>query len=178
MQSPSPIWGVLPRNEMKQQISLAYLRMVAATAGINVLDWSSDYEGVDTTVQSGAEFPARIGIKLDIQLKCTSSPNWTKDHLTHQLSRVRYEKLRHEKRLELAMLAVLVVPDDFNDWLDLNEERLHSKCCMYYALTNEWPLIDGDQDSKVVHLSKRDILDPVALNRAMEIAAERDIFSW
>jgi len=164
---------------MKQQMSYAYLYMVAAAAGLSVLEWRSDFDGVDTTLSSDADFGDRRGHKLDVQLKCTSSPNFISGNLlSHQLQRERYLKLKEPKRYQIGMIAVLVLPEDWVDWLDQDEERLLSRSCMYFSLTNSWDHIEEGAESKVVHLSRDDVLNPESIVAAVYKSATEARFPW
>jgi hypothetical protein len=175
-----PPRGVIPMNEIKQLLSVAYLRMVAAAAGVATLGWDSDYDGVDVTLSSGADFGGRVAMKMDVQLKCTSSPSFVADNmLSWRLGRDKYLKLRAPKRYDVAMLAVLVIPhEDYDDWLSQDEERLLARSCMYYSLSDEWDHIADDAASKVVSLSRSRILNADAMNAALQHAADKDVFSW
>lgn len=160
---PAPL-GTLVESERKNQLSVAFLSMVAARAGFVVLEWKADYDGVDVTLRSSVDYGHRYGADLDLQLKCTSSRS--RQHpetVSYPLDRAVYEKLSHPKRFALGALAVLVVPEDINIWLDQTEERLLTKACMYFSPATEWDPISSDAASKTVHCRRSDLLTVDAL---------------
>jgi hypothetical protein len=52
--------GGLPLTEKKQQFSLAYVGIVVAAAGCWVKHHTTDYDGVDITIASSAEYETEL----------------------------------------------------------------------------------------------------------------------
>lgn len=159
--NPVPTTGHLVLSERKNQLSLAFLQMVAASAGYEVGYWSADYNGIDVTLRSYLDYGHRSDAELDLQLKCTSSDSHIHDDcISYPLESKVYKKLSARNRYQLGALAVLVVPDvDATLWLEQDEERLFARGCMYFSPATSWDPIPNGQDKKIVKCLRSDILD-------------------
>lgn len=165
--------GTLTGNEMKQQISIAYIRAVAAAAGMQISRLDVDYDGIDLTLRSFVKYPKIKGSQIDVQLKCTSQLSKIKDdHVEYSLRRGVYEDFNDPNRYQQGMLAVLVVPENIESWLHQDEERLLARGCMYFSLGQTWDAIADDQDSKLVKCPRSNVLDVASLLRLMHEASE------
>ena len=165
--------GTLPEPEMKAQLSLAHISMIAANAGLEILYSSVDYNGVDLTLRSYARYPGVTGADLDVQLKCTSQQDLQhKSHIAWSLERQSYIKLADPDRYSPAVLAVLVVPDDYDQWLDQTEERLLARSCMYFSQASNWEPIAENANSKTIRCLRRDMLNVSSLLELMRLSAE------
>ena len=99
--APAPL-GTMVESEKKNQLSLAYLQMVAATAGFEVAYWKADYNGVDATLRSYARYEGQFGAEIDLQLKCTSHEGHQHaDFISYPLERPVFEKLSDDERFQL-----------------------------------------------------------------------------
>lgn len=164
----------LPVEQMKEQISVAYIRMVAAAAGCTVGDWSADFDGVDISIKSHAEYPEKLGPTLDVQLKCTSKKDVVKaDHIAWQIDERTHKYLASGKRSVPAILAVLVVPEDREIWLDHNEERLLMASTMYWVAGSDIPALPDGQKTLTVHLPRSNRFTREALLGIMRAIGER-----
>lgn len=170
---PAPPRGTLSLSAMKEQLSVAHISMLAAAAGLVRGDWSTDYDGVDMTIKSSARYPGLSGTELDVQLKCTSQVDLlTDEHLAWSLHRLGYEKLQDPERFSLGILAVLVVPESYDDWLDQDEERLLANSRMYYSVATDWDPIAEGAASKTVHCPRANVLDVDSLLGLMSLSAD------
>jgi hypothetical protein len=162
----------MTETEQKNQLSLAYIRMIAANGGFNVGEWNADYDGVDVSLRSYARYPAKWGAEIDLQLKCTShAGHQHADFISYPLERAVYEKLSSPDRFQLGALAVLVVPGEVSDWLHQDEERLLARGCMYFSLAIDWEPIEDGAETKSVRCYRTNILDVDALARLLQTSA-------
>lgn len=154
----------LPGTQMKEQLSIAFIRMVVAAAGCSVASYSTDHDGVDISIKSSAEYSRKLGPQIDVQLKCTARVDvvrsreiaWVIDARTHKY-------LTSEKRQVPALLALLVVPDSIDAWLDHDETRMLTESTMYWIFGLDIPKLPPGQQSITVkiprdHLFTRDTL--------------------
>ncbi|WJJ10803.1 DUF4365 domain-containing protein [Prescottella equi] len=163
----------LPDTQMKEQISIAFIRMVVAAAGCSVLSWSTDHDGVDISIKSSAEYSKRLGPQVDVQLKCTSQAGvvraeeiaWPIDARTHKY-------LTSAKRQAPALLALLVVPDDVDGWLDHDEDRLLTESSMYWTLGADIPPLPVGQKSITVKIPRRQLFTRDTLLGIMDAVGE------
>ncbi|WEX03825.1 DUF4365 domain-containing protein [Rhodococcus sp. RCBS9] len=163
----------LPDTEMKQQISIAYVRMVVAAAGCTVLSWDTDYDGVDISIKSSAEYNVRLGPQIDIQLKCTSQTKVVReDEIAWSIDARTHKYLTSPKRQTPALLALLVVPDDVDGWLDHDESRLLTASSMYWVLGLDIPELPDGQQSITVKIPRANLFTRDALLGIMHAVGE------
>lgn len=165
--------GTLVQSEMQQQLSLASISSVIATAGLTLGRWETDYDGVDLSIRSYAKYPECTGSTIDVQLKCTTQASVLKqDALSWSLESSTHNRFTDPDRIELGVLVVLLVPVTYDDWLHQDERRLKAKGCMYFSSADEWDPIGDGADSKTVHCRRSDILTSDALLQLMHKAAK------
>ncbi|MCS7484482.1 DUF4365 domain-containing protein [Umezawaea endophytica] len=74
--------GDLPHNARKEHFSLAFVRMVVAAAGCSIKAHETDYDGVDITIASSAEYSTFYCPDFELQVKCTTRHDLlTEEHL-------------------------------------------------------------------------------------------------
>lgn len=170
--SLTPPLGTMVETEQKNQLSVAYLQMVAAAAGFEVGEWKADYNGVDVTLRSYATYEFQDGAEIDLQLKCTSHDGRQhQDFISYPLERSVYEKLSSPRRFQLGALAVLVVPGDPTTWLHQDEERLFARGCMYFSPATEWDEMSENSDTKNVRCYRENILSVEGLAGLLQTSA-------
>lgn len=166
--------GALPMNARLEHFSLAFVRMVAAVAGCSIKSHETDYDGVDMTIASSAEYDVYYCPEFELQLKCTSQTHIVRDdHVAWRMAAKPLAKLASPKRFNPACLGVLLIPDVEDEWLELNEERLMTKSRMYWQHAR---LLDqnghDDQATKTVHLPRRNLFDVPHLLEIMKEIGE------
>jgi hypothetical protein len=159
----------LPLSEMKQQFSLAYVRLVVAAAGCSVKSHSTDYDGVDITIASSADWETFWGPEFELQVKCTSQERVVReDVIAWQMDARPFRKLTNPKRFCPAYLGVLLVPGDPETWLDQDEARLITKSRMYWQRAAELGELRPDAATKTVHLPRSNLFDVAQLHGIMK----------
>jgi Domain of unknown function (DUF4365) len=161
--------GELPANAMKELFSEAFVRMVAAAAGCYVKTHSADYDGVDLTITSQADYEIYHGPQLELQLKCTSRQELLREeHLAWQMNAGPYRKLTDPRRYCPAYLGVLLVPGDPLAWLEQDETRLATESRMYWQRARDLePIADGAA-TKTVRLPRSNLFDVEQLQAIMK----------
>lgn len=151
----------LPLPEKKNQLSLAFTHMVASAAGCSIKNHTTDYDGVDITVTSSAEYETWYCPQFELQLKCTEQESryLKDDHMSWPMEAGPFRRLTNEKRYIVAILGVLVVPDLEVPWLDQDEERLLLRGRMYWQWASKLGEISEGKDSKTVHLPTSNLFD-------------------
>lgn len=152
--------GSIPTSAMKEQISRAYVHMVASAAGLTLGAWGTDYDGIDVTLRSKVDFggvSGSLGAELDIQLKCTGQESvvraetvaWSLDARTAKI-------LRAPNRYSLGVFCVMVVPTDPGFWLYHSTDGILARSQMYWIRGQDIPS-PGNNESVTVHLPKKNI---------------------
>lgn len=167
------IYGALPMTARLEQFSIGFVRMVAAAAGCSVKSHATDYDGVDITVTSSADYEVWHGAEIELQLKCTTQQGLLRDEsLAWRMEAQALRKLTL-KRFTPPVLGVLLVPRDDECLLDLNEDRLLTESRMYWQHGH---LLDhnvaADQASKTVHLPRSNLFDVPSLLKIMQEVGE------
>lgn len=168
---PAPRGGMV-ESEKKNQLSIAFMQMIAANAGFEVLTSKSDYNGVDLSIRSDADYPGKYGAEIDFQLKCTShAGHQHPDFISYPLERKIYHKLSRPDRYQLGALGVLVIPADSEDWLHQDEQRLFAKGCMYFSPATEWGQLKESTETQSVRCYRSNILTVDALAGLLQTSA-------
>ena len=166
---------VLPLAAMKEDLSYAYLRMLASSVGFTVGDWSQDYDCRDVTVSSGADYASiggTIGPQIDVQLKSTGqSGKVTATHVQWDLDVRCYKRLSAPNRSTPALLCVLLSPEEPQDWLELDRSRLIAKSTMFWVWGHELPALGDNKSTKRVSIPLENQLTSERLLTLMEVAS-------
>jgi hypothetical protein len=166
--------GSMPVTGMREQLSKAYLHMIASSAGLDLGDWGTDYCGFDVTMSSSVDYsPHLYAPKIDVQLKCTGQESVTKaDHIAWQLETRTVDLLSRPNRSDPSLLCVLVTAADYWDWLHMDQNGLLAKSVMYWLWASDFPAHKPDQESQVVHLPSANVLNPSSILDLMAIASK------
>lgn len=164
--------GLLAENDIKAELSHAYLYAVAARAGYTYQRGAQpDRNSVDAIVESGEEYKP----KLEFQLKSTSSPNVSEDGLRFRLSAKNYDDLREVPRICPMILVVLELPQNRDEWLDCDGEGLTMRRRAWWlSLADEPPT---DAQTKTVMLPQSQLLTPDSIKDLMARARGWDLSS-
>jgi len=123
----------MPYNDKSEALSIAYIRAIAAKAGVNILKSESD-KGVDLRFSKVTE---RNGHYRDISHICLpcqikSTKNWIEkgDNILYDLEVINYNDLINSSYL---LLVLMCLPQTIDQWLLQDEDclRIH-KCCYYW----------------------------------------------
>lgn len=137
-------------NEQKQQLSIAYVRAVAAAAGCKVTREEVDDDSVDVTLGRSGPHGTVRSPRIEVQLKCTAGPTWEEDGLRFRLPLKNYDDLRADGYMIPRILVVLVVPGSATDWLVHSTDYLGIRHCGYWlSLLGMEAYTGGSSDTKV-----------------------------
>jgi len=162
---------LLTPEDRKEQLSLVYVRAVAARAGYLVAVPKPDRDSVDLRIQAGG--PRRPA--LDLQIKATASLQEARGGARpFRLSRKNYDDLRVRTQTP-RLLVVFEMPRVEDRWVTLTNEELVLRRCCYWA-----SLQGGDHESTrgesvTVHLPDRNRLTASSLRELMARSAAGDI---
>lgn len=153
--------------QQKEQFSVAYLRAVAAAAGVTLSRADVDDDSIDWGVVApggAGALPARP--RVELQLKCTSQDVMHQDHLAYALPLKNYNDLRLIDLVVPRILVVVVVPDAVADWLVQTEDQLVVRRCAYWVSLRGRPDVDNEH-SVTVHVPRQQILRPESLQEIL-----------
>ena len=160
----------LSEEDRKAALSFAWLAALSAQAGFSC-DKGTDPDrwSIDAVVRAGPDmYP-----QLDIQLKATSSPSRSKEGLHFQLHRKNYDDLRPTHRRCPALLVVVELPSNPDEWLNCQPDRLTLRKCAWWELMNGYPPIEAG--SHVIILPESQQLDLDGLKGLMEPSRQEQL---
>jgi hypothetical protein len=135
----------LADNDVKSELSYAYLHAVAARAGCecHVAQRHSDGMGVDARLFVEEVFAPPSPLRrftVELQLKATSTPlNLNRGRYAFRLPIDQYDKLRTTDTESPQLLLVLQLPPQPADWLKCSPRALTLKGCAYWASLYDAP---------------------------------------
>ena len=123
-------------NMQMEQLSLAYIRAVAADAGCQVTRPEPDIDSVDGVLMSSFGRRPRI----EFQAKATAQTIFRGDELHFPLPVKNYNELRADTRTP-RILIVLLMPEEESHWLHQTDDELCLRHCAY------WHSLEGQQST-------------------------------
>ncbi len=126
---------MLPRNQRQEALSRAYVRAVAARAGVICADSTLDF-GIDlflraVTARNGGF--ADTGPQLDVQLKSTTRAELRDAQVIHDLEVRAHDVLRPSAAgVTPRVLVLLVLPEDESQWVTQTVDELILRRCAYW----------------------------------------------
>jgi hypothetical protein len=167
-------------NDIKSELSYAYLHAVASRAGCEcqVAGRHSDNQGIDAVVIGSGDFgpDALTRVTILFQLKATSQrPEERQGRLVYDLDIGQYEKLRTTTSDCPFLLLLLQLPPQPGDWLKCSPQMLTlKKCAHWVSLYGAAP--SSNQTTQRVFLPKKNHFSVQALQQLLQrFASEEDI---
>lgn len=172
----------LTENNIKAELSYAYLHAVAARAGFGceVAGRHSDDAGVDAYLRVKerlADDVIHTNFCIEVQLKATSKiPALEADRYSYWLQDVgRYEELRVRTAPMPKLLVVLFLPENAAEWLLHSEEALVARRCAYWVSLWDAPPC-GNRTGQTVYLPCVNVLSVDGLRSvARRLAREEEL---
>lgn len=167
--------GSMPQSAMQEEISKAYVHMVASAAGLTLQRWDTDYGAVDLTLKSYVDYGAPGGYQpaFDVQLKATYQDLGTGDSFGWPINRRTHEKLTNPNRANLSCLAVLALPEEPTLWLNHDTAGLLARSHMYWLRADGFPDLRPGAESVTVTIPKGNRFGPKEALEFMEEAGHR-----
>ena len=126
---------MVPRNLRQEALSRAYVRAIAAQAGVICGDIMQDY-GIDMFLRGlerqGQEY-LDTGPQIDLQLKSTTRAEVREAKVVYDLDVRAYNMLRTAPGTRPRLLVLLVLPDDEAQWVSQSVEELILRKCAYWT---------------------------------------------
>lgn len=164
--------GSMPLGGMKEELSVAYLHMLASATGLTTGQWSQDYDVRDVTLKSSVEYPDLGDAGIDVQLKCTGQESVDRDDtIAWSVTERTLTKLRKTNRATPYLLCVLVTQPNPDVWLYPSLNGLLARSHMYYEWGYKLPVLVSGNATQTVHLPKKNLLTPASLLELMEEAS-------
>ncbi|MFI5710620.1 DUF4365 domain-containing protein [Kribbella sp. NPDC051620] len=144
----------------------AYMRVIAASAGLRVSKEEPEPEGIDLLITRVLPGEHRARARAEFQVKTTSSIATNGGHIRYVMRRADYLSLTGTVGVELDIpryLALVVVPPEMDQWAVIGEDCLTLHRHAYFAdLMGPSQLEDGKQ-SLTVSVPCTNLLTPATL---------------
>jgi hypothetical protein len=148
-------------QQQKEQFSIAYVRAVAAVAGVKAERPEIDDDSVDIRFSIRSIAGASAPPLVEVQLKCTAADVLRTDGVHFPLPRKNYNELRGERTIP-RYLIVVTVPPDLSEWIQQSEDELVLRKCGYWlSLANHGPT--ENETSVNVVLPRGQLFSPSSL---------------
>lgn len=165
----------LPRSHRQEALSRAYVRVVAAQAGVTCGDIVQDY-GLDMYLRGVEETNGEYrdtGPQIDLQLKSTTRTQERGDEVAYDLKVDAYNLLRLESVFRPCFLVLLVLPEDEALWLSQSVEELIVRRCAYgMSLCGAAPT--ANLESIRVYFPRTEVFSTELVHRWMNEARRRN----
>jgi hypothetical protein len=166
---------VLTIEHRREAICRAYIQAVAAQVGLSCSVRDFDY-GIDLTLHqvairtnpaSGAKRYVETGVRLDIQAKTTTRAVIGEETVKYDLEIDNYNDLRDPLAQTPRVLALLVLPESGDEYLDQSPEALCIRGCCYWVSLRGQPST-VNQTKKRVQLPRRQVFSASSVRDLME----------
>jgi len=151
-----------------EQLSRAYVKAVAATAGVATTSPSVDDDSIDLGLSArGVRRP-----RVEMQLKATAASAGGPE-IPFRLERKNYDDLRITDLIVPRILVVVMMPTRASEWLEQSEDVLLMHCIGYWMSLRGQP---GDgRATTTVHVPKKQVFTTDALSAMLRRIAERGL---
>lgn len=166
---------MLTDNDIKEELSYAYLHAVASRAGFGCDRISKDRGSVDVVLSADGGFPADAVLRhavMQIQLKATSQIASGDVEFSFSLPIKNYHELRARSQAP-RLLVVFLMAEDPKHWLTVDESTLIARRCAYWCNLKGEPETDNET-SRSVRIASRNIFSPEALTALMTRVARQE----
>ena len=174
---------LLSENNIKAELSYAYLYAVAVRAGFacEAGNRHEDGIGVDAKLRIRERLEDNsvlTDFTIDIQLKSTSvTPGEANERYSHKLPIKNYNELRSVECAAAQLLIVLYLPNDDSQWLTHSVEKLVFKKCAFWLSLCGAPASDNET-SQTVYIPKENWLSVESLRSLATQFSRREVIEY
>lgn len=166
---------MLSKNDIKEELSYAYLHAIAAKVGYSCDRPSKDRDSIDAQVKARfkeAEEVEFTSPEISFQLKATSTIEIQENKFQFDLPMKNYKDLKKAHPFP-RLLMILILPPDENQWLSVEPEQLIARTCAYWC--NIKPLSDvTNETTKRIDIYTSNILALESLVELMKKSSKRE----
>jgi hypothetical protein len=167
---------VLPRNLRQEALSRAYVRAIAAHAGVICGATENDlgFDLLLRAVESDGQHHWDSGPQLDLQLRSTTQAGMRDAEVIYDLDVRTYDLLRRDSIVRPRLLVLLVLPEDEAQWLTQSvDELIARRCAFWMSLRGAAPTTNQATIRLAIPLAN--IFSVAALHRLIDEAREEDV---
>ncbi len=165
----------MDKEKIKEDLSICYLKLITAVNGIALEDIRHDEDSVDAIIKKIVLLSnnRKFNAQISIQLKSTSSKSQysiNDDGVTYKLKVKNYNDLCMAASMP-SILALLILPEDDESWVDWNKEELSLRGKMFWlSLQNNE--LSSNKESVTVKIPKSNVLNNISVEELLKKVAE------
>lgn len=169
---------MLTENQIKEELSIAYIHAIAAKVGFSCERPKIDMDSIDVEIKSHGYLSPNSTLyspEIKLQLKATSNININDDNIHFSLPVNNYNDLRSNS-MTPRLLVIFELPEDKTEWLQHSAEELIMRKCAYWVNLNGEPET-SNQSTVTVKIPKQQVLSPDELYQLMLSASREELQS-
>ena len=165
-------------EKIKEDLSICYLKTIAAVKGIAVERIEHDEDSVDVIIKKVLNTNKNIQFnsQISIQLKSTSSKSQysiSEQEISYKLKVKNYNDLCMPASMP-SILALLILPEEKEEWTKWTPDELIIKGKMFWLSLQDKEMSDN-KDSVTVKIPKENILNANTIDELIQKVAEEGI---
>lgn len=167
---------MLTCNQIKEEISIAYIHALAAKVGFACEKPSIDMDSIDVVVQENGLIDATSSIyspEIKMQLKSSSAIVPQDGQLHFSLSIKNYNDLR-AKSTSPRLLVLLILPEELHDCVSHSVDNLVIKKCAYWYNLSGLPETTNTSNI-TIQIPETNVLSPETLKDLMLRASKEEL---
>jgi hypothetical protein len=164
---------MVPRSQRQEALSRAYVKAIAAMAGVTCTDAAQDF-GIDQWLRAVEQVGHRYtdsGDQLDVQVRSTIRAVFTETEVLYDLDVRTYDLLRKDRPRCPRILVVVVFPDDEDRWMSQSVEELIIRRCAYWRSFRGAPAVENLNTVRVP-IPRTNVFSVAALRAIMKTLSE------
>jgi hypothetical protein len=155
----------MTEEQQKEQFSIAFVRAVAAAAGVNIYRPEVDDDSVDIGFCTRVVRNRAMRPRLEAQLKCSAGVEEDETAYRFPLKVKNYDELRGDDIVPRVLILV-IVPADANAWLTLTAEQLVLRKAAYWVNLAGLPET-ANTAAVTVSIPKKQLFDVASLRQLL-----------
>ena len=165
-------------EKIKEDLSICYLKTIAAVRGIAAERIGHGEDSVDVVIKKVLNIDKNVSFnsQISVQLKATSSKSQYrigKQEISYKLKVKNYNDLCMPATMP-SMLALLILPEEMEEWTKWTPDELMIKGKMFWlSLQNQE--VSDNKDNVTVKIPKENILNADTIENLIKKAAEEGI---
>lgn len=161
-------------NDIKEELSLAYIHAVASKAGFSVEPVHKDRDSIDLHVCARGHLTqdASWSPMLGIQAKAHVLEPLPETEFSFDLPVKNYRDLS-QRCLVPRILVVLILPEDPDNWFHCSDDGLILRRCAYWRCLRGAPPVENT-GTKRVRISRANAFTPEALRNLLEMVGREE----
>ena len=166
---------MLTDNDIKEELSYAYVHAVASRAGFGCDRVSKDRGSVDVVISADGGFPDDAILQhvvIQVQLKASSQFVSSELDFSFPLPMKNYNELR-ARSMATRLLVVFEMPGEPEHWLTVSGETLIARRCAYWCNLKGESEVENETSRSVKILTKN-VFTPAALRALMSRIARQE----